>query len=140
MIGLGNMGGRIARRIRDGGLAVRGFDVDVGQGERSGIDLADSLANLANGAGVVFLSLPNSTIIESVVYEEGGLLASTRPGQIVVDLSTAAPSSTTAIHQAFEKRDVEFIDAGISGGAAAAEKGTLAIMAGGSAEALATVT
>jgi 3-hydroxyisobutyrate dehydrogenase-like beta-hydroxyacid dehydrogenase len=57
----------------------------------------------------------------------------------VVDLSTSAPSSTTQIHAAFAERSVEFVDAGISGGAAAAEKGALSIMAGGSETALARV-
>ena len=55
----------------------------------------------------------------------------------MVDLSTAAPSSTVRIHAALGARGRRVIDAGISGGAAAAEQGTLTIMAGGSAEALA---
>jgi 3-hydroxyisobutyrate dehydrogenase len=134
------MGGRIARRIRDAGLDVRGFDVNTDQAGRAGVEVTKSLAELVGASDVVFLSLPNSTIIESVVYEDGGVLASARAGQIVVDLSTAAPSSTNAIHAALAERGVEFVDAGISGGAAAAEKGTLAIMAGGSAEALQAVT
>jgi 3-hydroxyisobutyrate dehydrogenase-like beta-hydroxyacid dehydrogenase len=136
MVGLGNMGGRIARRIRDGGLAVRGFDVDAAQAAGSGVEPAPSLADLAGAADVVFLSLPDSSIIERVVYGDGGLLASVRPGQVVVDLSTAAPDSTVRIHASFAERDVAFVDAGISGGAAAAEKGTLTLMVGGDPAAL----
>jgi 3-hydroxyisobutyrate dehydrogenase len=136
MIGLGNMGGRIARRIRDAGLPVRGYDRSESQAAESGIDAASSIAELAADADVVFLSLPDSGVVEAVVFGEGGLLASTRSGQVVVDLSTAAPSSTVKIHAALGAQGVEFVDAGISGGAAAAEKGTLAIMAGGSEAAL----
>jgi 3-hydroxyisobutyrate dehydrogenase len=136
MIGLGNMGGRIARRIRDAGLSVKGYDRSESQVAGSGIDAAASIAELAASAEVVFLSLPDSTVVEAVVFGDGGLLASTREGQVVVDLSTAAPGSTVKIHAALAERGVDFVDAGISGGAAAAEKGTLAIMAGGPARAL----
>jgi 3-hydroxyisobutyrate dehydrogenase-like beta-hydroxyacid dehydrogenase len=88
---------------------------------------------------VVFLSLPDSTAVEQVVLGEGGLLENARARQVVVDLSTAAPSSSVKIHAALARREVAFVDAGISGGAAAAEQGTLTIMAGGSREALEVV-
>jgi 3-hydroxyisobutyrate dehydrogenase-like beta-hydroxyacid dehydrogenase len=140
MVGLGNMGGRIARRIRDGGHPIVGFDVSAEQRERAGVETVASLAELAGGCDVVFLSLPDSTVVEAVVNGSNGLLASARPGAVVVDLSTASPDSSIAIHAAFAERDVAFLDAGISGGAAAAEKGTLAIMAGGGESALARVT
>jgi 3-hydroxyisobutyrate dehydrogenase len=140
IVGLGNMGGRIARRIRDAGLAVRGFDIDPSQLAASGIEPAASIADLAAAVDVVFLSLPDSRVVEAVVYGDGGLLGAVRSGQIVVDLSTSSPSSTTEIHRAFAERSAHFVDAGISGGAAAAEKGTLSIMAGGAGDALARVT
>jgi 3-hydroxyisobutyrate dehydrogenase len=54
----------------------------------------------------------------------------------VVDLSTASPESTVALAAEAARRDVTYLDAGISGGAAAAEKGTLTIMAGGDAAAV----
>jgi 3-hydroxyisobutyrate dehydrogenase len=81
----------------------------------------------------VLLSLPDSNAIEAVVDALEGDL---RAGQVVVDLSTAAPASTVAIHERLAARGVAYVDAGISGGAAAAEAGTLTIMAGGEAEAL----
>ena len=140
MVGLGNMGGRIARRIRDGGLAIVGHDVDADQAGRSGVETVPSVAALFGAADVVFFSLPDSRVIESVVFADGGALASCRAGQIVVDLSTAAPSSTMRIHDELATRGVRLVDAGISGGAAAAEQGALTIMAGGSEEALEAVT
>ena len=139
IIGLGNMGGRIARRVRDAGMAIEGYDVSEAQLAASGIAPAASMADLAAGVDAVFLSLPDSHVVETVVYGEGGLLESTSAGAVVVDLSTSAPASTTLIHAAFAGRSVEFVDAGVSGGAAAAEQGTLSIMAGGSSEALARV-
>jgi 3-hydroxyisobutyrate dehydrogenase-like beta-hydroxyacid dehydrogenase len=60
MIGLGNMGGRIARRIRDAGLPIGGFDVDTAHAEAAEIDLAASISELVGAVDVVFLSLPES--------------------------------------------------------------------------------
>ena len=124
-------------RRRDDGARV---DASAAQVEASGIDAAASIAELGKAADVIFLSLPDSRVVEAVVHGEGGLLETSPTGTIVVDLSTSAPSSTTKIHAAFAARSVEFLDAGISGGAAAAEKGALSIMAGGSEEALRRVT
>jgi 3-hydroxyisobutyrate dehydrogenase len=130
------MGGRIARRIRDAGLVVAGFDVDEGRAEQAGVPASASVGELVRAAGVVFMSLPDSDVVEAVVYGEDGVLASCSRGQVVVDLTTADPSSTVRIHRDLGRRGVELVDAGISGGASAAEQGTLTIMAGGSEPAL----
>jgi 3-hydroxyisobutyrate dehydrogenase len=139
MIGLGNMGGRIARRIRDGGYPIVGYDASASAREQSGVVAMASVAELVQGAEVIFLSLPDSRVVEAVVLGADGVLAGARDGQIVVDLSTADPSSSVRIHSELGSKGVEFIDAGISGGAAAAEQGTLAIMAGGSPAPLAAL-
>jgi 3-hydroxyisobutyrate dehydrogenase len=133
VVGLGNMGGRIARRLVDGGEDVVGFDLDAARAADAGARAAGSLAEVAGAVDVVLLSLPDSNAIEAVVDALEGDL---RAGQVVVDLSTAAPASTVAIHERLAARGVAYVDAGISGGAAAAEAGTLTIMAGGEAEAL----
>lgn len=136
VIGLGNMGGRITRRIVEGGTPVLGYDAVPERAAECGATAAGSVREVAEHTDHILLSLPDSTVIETVVLGEAGLLAHCRAGQIVVDLSTAAPSSTTRLHAALAERGAEFVDAGISGGAAAAEKGTLTLMVGGSAEAL----
>ena len=87
MIGLGNMGGRIARRIRDAAMPIRGFDVSEEQVATAGIAGEASIGALAGAADVVFLSLPDSPVIESVVFGDGGLASTLRQGQIVVDLA-----------------------------------------------------
>src|SRR5262245_48408080 len=130
-IGLGNMGGRITRRLIAAGHTVVGFDVDTARAPACGAATARSLADVAQTADTILLSLPDSNVVEAVTEGEGGLLAHARKGQVVVDLSTAAPSSTIRLAARFADRGAIFIDAGISGGAAAAEKGTLTLMVGG---------
>ena len=108
MVGLGNMGGRMSARLRAAGYEVLGFDVDPSRGAA-----ASSAAEVARTVEVVLLSLPDSTVVEPVVRE---LAEVVRPGQVVVDLSTSSPASTVGLHALLAAREVEFLDAGISGG------------------------
>ena len=138
-VGLGNMGGRMTRRLTGAGIAVTGYDVRGDRAATVGAAAAESPAGVCAGSECVLLSLPDSSVVESVVLGDDGLLAAAAPGQVIVDLSTAAPASTRRIHAALAERGVSYLDAGISGGAAAAEKGTLTIMVGGSGAALESV-
>jgi 3-hydroxyisobutyrate dehydrogenase len=138
-IGLGNMGGRMTRRLVDAGSPVLGFDTDPERAAAAGASPAASVGAVVEASDVVLLSLPDSAVVEKVVLGAGGVKESARPGQVVVDLSTAAPASTVRIHAALAGTGVEYLDAGISGGAAAAERGTLTIMVGGSPDALTTI-
>lgn len=132
-IGLGNMGGRMTRRLVDAGIAVLGYDTVAERVTASGARAAQSLREVVEFADVVLLSLPDSHVVEAVVEGKDGVFAHCRAGQVVVDLSTAAASSTIRLARRFAERGVQYIDAGISGGAAAAEKGTLTLMVGGDA-------
>jgi 3-hydroxyisobutyrate dehydrogenase-like beta-hydroxyacid dehydrogenase len=139
MVGTGNMGGRITRRMVGAGHAVLAVDAEPARIPACGAAPAKDLADLARQCDVIMLSLPDSPVIESVIKNPGGLLEHARDGQVIVDLSTANPASTRALHDELHERGVRFLDAGISGGAAGAEKGTLTLMVGGDAAALAQV-
>jgi 3-hydroxyisobutyrate dehydrogenase len=135
-VGLGNMGGRMARRLVQAGITVVGCDVREGMAAAAGATPADSPAAVCAGSECVLISLPDSHVVEKVVLGDDGLAGAASPGQVIIDLSTAAPGSTRRLHAALAEHGVEYLDAGISGGAAAAEKGALTIMVGGSAAAL----
>jgi 3-hydroxyisobutyrate dehydrogenase len=136
LIGVGAMGSRMGARVHEAGDPIVAYDVDAERLAASGLPAAASVAEVIAAADVVLLSLPDSSIIEPVVLGPGGVLENARAGQVVVDLSTASPESTQRIHAALAQRDVAYVDAGISGGAKAAEAGTLTIMVGGEPEAL----
>ena len=136
--GLGNMGGRMATCVVKAGQDVLGYDVRPENVTAAGATAAASIAEVTEGSDIVLLSLPDSTVVEAVVLGDDGVLAHARDGQIVVDLSTASPDSTVRIHDLLAERGAAYLDAGISGGAAAAEKGALTLMVGGDDEPLAT--
>ena len=139
VVGLGNMGGRMATRLVGAGIEVVGHDPRPGAAEAAGARPTSTPADVARAADVVLMSLPDGHVVESVVRGPAGLLAGARAGATIVDLSTSSPASTVALHAEAAAAGVHYLDAGVSGGAAAAEKGTLTIMAGGDAEALAAV-
>lgn len=132
--GLGNMGGRIAAGIARTGREVLGYDVRSDHVAAAGAVAAGSIGELTDGSDLLLMSLPDSAVVEAVVLGEDGVLAHTRPGQLIVDLSTAAPDSTIRIQRMLAQRGAGYLDAGVSGGAAAAEQGTLTLMVGGQAD------
>ncbi|WP_333829403.1 NAD(P)-dependent oxidoreductase [Pararhodobacter sp.] len=139
-IGLGNMGSRIARCLRAGGFRVVGYDSNPEAAAKVGIEVGASVAEVVRSAQIILMSLPDSKVVEAVVEGDGGVLSSVEKGQVVVDLSTASASSTIRLARLFDDRGAFYVDAGISGGAAAAEKGTLTLMVGGAEEAIERLT
>lgn len=136
MVGLGNMGGRIARRIHEAGPPLLGYDVNPDQGEAWGVETVDSVAALVERVDVVLMCLPNSSIIERVVLAPGGVLEVARVGQVVVDLSTASPNSTVKLHAALAAKGVPLVDAGLTGGVMSATTGEMVLMTGGEDDAI----
>lgn len=130
-IGLGNMGGRMTRCLVDAGIEVLGFDPQPGAAQKAGARESRDVDQVAAECDLILLSLPDSNVVEKVMLQPEGLLAHCRSGQIIVDLSTAAAASTVRLHGLLRDKGVAYIDAGISGGAAAAEKGQLTLMVGG---------
>jgi len=139
-VGVGNMGGRMTRRLIEAGRDVLAVDADPARAAACGARPAASLAALSRECDVIMLSLPDSPVIEEVIRGPGGLLQEARDGQVIVDLSTADPASTRSLHDQLNAKGATLLDAGISGGAAAADQGTLTLMVGGDADALETVT
>src|SRR5438876_837169 len=81
-VGVGNMGGRMSRRMSEAGYDVRAVDAGPARIPASGARAAGSLAALAADCDVIMLSLPDSSVIEAVVRGPEGLLAHARAGQV----------------------------------------------------------
>lgn len=80
---------------------------------------------------VVFLCLPNGEVVDDVLYGTAGLVAALSAGAAIVDTSTIEHERTLRLAQRTAERDIDFIDAPVSGMRARAEAGTLTMMCGG---------
>lgn len=134
VVGLGNMGGRMTRRLVADGVDVLGFDTRPESVSAAGARSAASAVDVVRNTDVVLLSLPSSRVVETVMLGEA--VRAARHGQVIVDLSTSEPGSTRTINGLLAERGAWYVDAGISGGAAAADKGQLILMVGGAQQAL----
>lgn len=133
-IGIGKMGTPMSRNLCRAGVRVLAYDVlpeAAARAREAGAAVAGSLREIGEGCDEVITILPNSRVVEAVVLEAGGLLECMRPGSLVIEMTSAEPSSTRRLHATLAARGVGMIDAPVSGGVAGAEAATLAIMAGG---------
>ncbi|WP_327116725.1 NAD(P)-dependent oxidoreductase [Nocardia sp. NBC_01730] len=105
----------------------------------AGGNAAMSAPAAVTGAAFVVLMLPNSAVVEAILGD-AAVLDALRPGSIVVDMSSSEPLSTQRLTYALAKRRITLIDAPVSGGVDGAESGTLTIMAGGTATAVARIS
>ncbi len=141
-IGLGLMGKPIARNMLKAGYPVvvhnRSREA-VQELVAEGAVAAFSPKEVAQQADIVFTNLPDSPDVELVALGENGVIEGTRPGMIFVDNSTIKPATARKIAAELGKHDVLCLDAPVSGGDIGAQNGTLAIMVGGPATALAQV-
>ena len=136
-IGIGLMGRPMTLR-----LLAAGHDVTVWNRSRGklapvldkGARSADSAAAVARAAEIVMMCVTDQHAVEEVLFGADGVAASARPGLVIVDFSSIAPGAARDFASRLEQKDVGLVDAPVSGGVAGAEKGTLAIMAGGRAE------
>ena len=98
---------------------------------KKGAKWAESPAKAAAGADVVFICVPDTPDVESVVLGTNGVISSARAGSVVVDHSTISPAATRKMSTALSSRGVLMLDAPVSGGDVGAKNATLSIMVGG---------
>jgi 2-hydroxy-3-oxopropionate reductase len=141
-IGLGLMGKSIARNILKSGFPLvvhNRSQASVQELAAEGAVPASSPADVSRQVDVVFSNLPDSPDVENVVLGQLGIIESARPGLIWVDNSTIKPAVARQLAQVLASKGMLCLDAPVSGGDIGARNGTLTIMVGGPAQALATV-
>lgn len=130
-IGLGKMGTPMASHLVDAGVTLVVHDArrEAARGvEARGARWADSPAAVAAAAKTVITIVPSSREVEPVV---GAMLPALGPGHLLIEMTTADPSSTRRLAKDVVARGAAMIDAPVSGGVKGAEQKTLAIMIGG---------
>jgi L-threonate 2-dehydrogenase len=138
MIGLGAMGGGMARSLRRAGCEVHVVDVRPGVADafaaEGGVACA-SPAELAKTCDVIVSVVINAAQTESVLFGEAGCAAAMRPGSVFVMCSTVDPAWSGALETRLAERGILYLDAPISGGAAKAQAGQITMMTSGAPEA-----
>jgi 3-hydroxyisobutyrate dehydrogenase len=140
VVGLGSMGfGAAVSALRKGVTAI-GLDPSPQARARfvaEGGAVADSLAALGAQCDAVVVLVVNAAQTESVLFGDGGLLESMRPGSVVIASATVDPTLPPAWQDRLAARGLWLIDAPVSGGAVKAAAGQMTVMASGAPEAFA---
>lgn len=142
IIGLGAMGLGMAKSLRRAGYRVHVYDIrcDVAAAfaAQGGMACA-SLADLASACEVVVSVVVNAAQTEAVLFGAAGLATQLRPGSVFVMCSTVDPNWSMGVEARLAERDILYLDAPISGGAAKAESGQMTMMTAGMPAAYAKV-
>ena len=128
--GVGRMGALMAPRLLSAGHAVYVFDISkdaMTAMEKLGAKSAASIADLANRAETIFLSLPNPEIVNGAALGKDGLIDGNKVKR-VVDFSTIGPRMAGIVATALAAKNIIYVDAPVSGGLKGAREGTLAVM------------
>ncbi|MEA2839172.1 MAG: hypothetical protein QOF41_502 [Methylobacteriaceae bacterium] len=136
IIGLGIMGGAIARNLAAKGWHVAGFDINgesCSVARANGVEVAASTMDVAARAEIILTSLPSPAAVHSVVRE---IIAAKAPKRMVVELSTLALADKLAMRDALAAAGHIGLDCPLSGTGAQAQTGDLVVYASGATDAI----
>ncbi len=136
-IGTGVMGSSMAGHLIDAGFSATIFSRTKSKAEAllgKGAAWADSPKAVAEASDVIFTIVGFPSDVREVMLGEAGALAGSKPGNILVDMTTSDPSLAIEIAEAAKAKGVASVDAPVSGGDVGAKNGTLSIMIGGEKE------
>lgn len=139
LIGLGLMGRPMALNLVKAGFPLVVWNRTAARTEeivRAGAARARSPRAVAEQSDVVITIVSDPPALESVLWNEDGVLAGLRRGTVLVDSSTVSPELARRAAKAATERSAEFLDAPVTGGTWGAEKGELVFMIGGEARTL----
>ena len=134
LIGLGLVGSAIAERLKADGFNVVGFDIEKAkceQLEQLGGQAVNSPAQVAEQAGRIILSLPDTDAVLKVVEGPGGILEAKKVPGYIIDTTTGEPDKTAALAQRLARRGIYFLDAPFSGSSRQVREKDVIFMVGG---------
>ncbi len=137
LIGVGNLGSAIAKRLIGTGFEVVAHDISE-KAQRAASDLGAQIAkspkDLAQCCDLALLALPFPSDVDSVVAGQDAILSGAKPGFIIVDMSTVGPSTTKRNASLAADKSVEYLDSPVLGRPASCGQWTLPV--GGKKEVL----
>ena len=132
-IGAGNMGLPMIKNLIKKGFQVKVYDINpkiTKKLEKDNIKAVNNFRAVANNQFIISI-LPDTQNVESVFNNDTGINSYLKPGTIVIDMSTISSYSAIQIGKSLQKKQIEFLDAPVSGGVKGALNATLSIMVGG---------
>ena len=136
-VGLGVMGGGIAKRLLDAGHAVTGWNRTEEKARwllEAGMRWSATPREVAERSEVVFTMVTNTEAVRAVTQGSDGIIAGLRPDSVYIDMSTASPANSRALAAQVEEAGAHMLDAPVSGSVTTLEQGKLAVMVGGEEE------
>jgi 3-hydroxyisobutyrate dehydrogenase-like beta-hydroxyacid dehydrogenase len=133
-IGLGVMGGRMAKRLLDAGHKVTGYNRTKSKAKwliEAGMDWADTPGAVVEAADVIFSMVTNTKAVLAVTGGPDGVLAKLEPGKIYIDMSTVSPAMSRELAAKVSDKGAHMLDAPVSGSVETLEMGRLSVMVAG---------
>jgi 3-hydroxyisobutyrate dehydrogenase-like beta-hydroxyacid dehydrogenase len=138
-VGLGVMGGRVAKRLLDAGHRVTGYNRTKSKAAwlaDAGLVLADTPREVAEASRITFTMVSDTAALQAVTDGRDGVLAGLSPGKVYVDMSTVSPRASRELAARVTDTGAAMLDAPVSGSVTTLERGQLSIMVGGEAAVL----
>jgi 3-hydroxyisobutyrate dehydrogenase len=135
-IGLGIMGGGMARNLLKAGFALTVWNrsaAKIAPLVEAGAAAGAHPADVASKSDIIITCVSDTPDVEAVTLAENGIIHGVRPNALIIDMSTISPAATRALAARVGERGAHWLDAPVSGGSEGAARGTLSIMVGGDA-------
>jgi 3-hydroxyisobutyrate dehydrogenase len=133
-LGLGTMGAAMAANLARAGFQVSAWNRTPGRAPdlgELGVTVASTPAEAASTAEMVVVCVSDTPDVEAVLFGPDGVVEGAKPGTLVIDCSTIAPSGSWDFAARLRERDLRMVDAPVSGGSEGARNATLTIFVGG---------
>jgi len=144
VLGLGNMGSAIARRLASQAFPLvlynRTLERARSLAEELGAESAATPAEAASRADVLITMVSDDAALRELCTADDGVLGGARPNSVTVQTSTVLPETARGLGESFAERGLDFLDAPVSGSVTSAQSGELALIVGGDADALRRAT
>ncbi len=134
-VGLGVMGGRIAKRLMDAGHTVIGHNRTQSKAQwliDAGMEWADTPRAVAERADITLSMVTDTNAVRAITQGDDGIIAGLSAGKIYVDMSTMSPTYSQELAGKVRAKGAEMLDAPVSGSVITLEQGKLSLMVGGS--------
>jgi len=125
IIGLGNMGIGIYKRLIDKGFSINGYDINKSLKNLIPNNLTMCVDDILKTSDLILFAVPSNKEISSLIENK-----KIKKNSILIDLTTSDPKDTIEINKKLKLRNINFYDVAMSGGALGAKNGTLTLMVG----------